>query len=364
MSQDYYEILGVSRSDDQDKIKKAYRKLAMKYHPDRNPEDKVAEDKFKQAAEAYNVLGDQDKRAKYDQFGHSAFQGGASSGFGFSDFSVEDIFSKFGSIFEGGGFGSVFGEDLFGGGTHGGRARRGSHLRYMMEVDLKDAVLGLDKEIEFQNHEYCKKCDGLGGLSKDIAKCDHCGGSGQFTRSQGFFAMSQTCSRCRGSGEVIKTPCKACKGMGKTLENKKIMAKIPGGVDDGTRLRISGEGETGPKGATPGDLYIEINVSEHPTIKRRDNNLYAEKRISYLQALLGTELDVTTFDGKKRITVPKGSSQGQYLRLPGLGVPFLNRNSRGDFMVVIKVDIPKKLNRKEEKLLREIAEVKKEKVSS
>ncbi len=363
MQQDYYDILGVSRSDDQGKIKKAYRKLALKYHPDRNPGDKEAEDKFKQAAEAYNVLGDREKRSKYDRFGHSAFQGGAEGGFSFSDFSVEDIFSKFGSIFEGGGFGSVFGEDLFGGGTYN-RARRGSNLRYMLEIKLQDAVQGSDKEIEFQNHEYCKKCDGRGGLNKDIVRCDHCGGTGQFTRSQGFFAMSQTCSRCRGSGEIIKNPCKTCKGAGKTLESKKIMVKIPAGVDEGTRLRIAGEGEAGPKGATPGDLYIEISISEHPFVKRKGNNLYTEKKISYLQALLGTELDIDTFDGKKRVTVPKGSCHGQCLRLSRLGVPFLNQNSRGDFMVVMKVDMPKKLNKQEERLLREIAKVKKEKISS
>ncbi len=360
--QDYYDILGVSRSSDQDQIKKAYRKLALKYHPDRNPGDKKAMDKFKEAAEAYSVLGDNKKRSQYDRYGHSAFSQGASGGFDVGgDFSVEDIFSRFGSIFEGGGFGSIFGEDIFG--SSRGRQKKGSNLRYMLEIDLEDAVKGANKKIEFQNHEYCKDCDGRGGLAKDIKNCDRCGGTGQITRSQGFFAMSQTCHKCRGSGEVVTKPCKKCKGTGKTLESKKIMVTVPAGVEEGTRLRITGEGEQGPKGAVPGDLYIEISVKPHPSISRKGNNLYTEAKISYLQALLGTELNIDTFDGKKMVTVPKGSQHGQHLRLPALGVPNLRGSSKGDFMVSIKLDIPKKLNKQEAKLLREIADIRKEKVT-
>ena len=356
MERDYYEVLGVSKSASQDKIKKAYRKLAMKYHPDRNQGDKAAEKKFKEAAQAYSILGDTSKRSQYDQFGHRAFNENA--GFGFEGFNVEDIFSRFGSIFDTG-FGSIFGEDIF---SHRSEAKkRGQHLRYMLGIDLEDAVKGAEKQIEFQTHEFCKTCDGLGG--KDVSNCDRCGGSGQITMHQSFFQMSRPCPKCRGEGRIVKKMCSKCSGSGKTLETKKIMVTIPAGVDQGTRLRIKGKGQRGQKGASSGDLFIEISIKAHPFITRNGTDLFSKAKISYLQALLGSQIEVNTFDGKKKVTVPRGINFGTKLKLSKLGVKRLNYNTRGDFIVVVEFEMPKKLGKKEEALLLEIAKIKKDPVS-
>jgi molecular chaperone DnaJ len=360
MSRDYYKILGVERSATSDQIKKSYRKLAMQFHPDKNPGDKAAEDKFKEAAEAYGVLGDSDKRSRYDQFGHAAFQGGG--GFGGGGFeNVEDIFSSFGDIFS----------DFFGmGGMGGGRSRsrtgpqRGADLRYMLEVELDQVITGTDKNLEFDTDEGCNRCSGLGSEpGTQPITCQTCGGRGQVINSQGFFQMATTCPACRGAGQVIKTPCKECRGQGRKSVTKKITVTIPKGVDNGTRLRVAGEGEGGLRNGPPGDLYVEIRVRPHKKYDRQGKDLLNKMSISYTQMLLGTEVEVETFDGKKLLTIPEGSQPGKILRLQGLGVPDIRGGSRGDICLRLDVEFPKKLKKQEEKLLRELAEVRGEKVT-
>ncbi|MEM7646129.1 MAG: molecular chaperone DnaJ [Pseudomonadota bacterium] len=362
MSRDYYEVLGVDRSASEGEIKKAYRKLAMKYHPDKNPGDQAAEDKFKEAAEAYGILGDSDKKAKYDQFGHAAFQnGGGFGGGGFEN--VDDIFSSFGDIFS----------DFFGmGGMGGGRGRsrsrtgprRGADLRYLLEVELDEVIQGTDKNLEFDTEESCNRCSGNGcEPGSEPSVCGTCGGSGQVVNSQGFFSVATTCPSCRGAGQIIKNPCRDCRGKGRKSVNKKITVTIPQGVDNGTRLRVAGEGEGGLRNGPPGDLYVEIRVRNHSTYDRQGRDLLGQTRVSYTQMLLGTEVEVDTFDGKKLLSIPEGSQPGSILRLSGLGVPDLRSGSRGDICLRLEVDFPKKLKKQEEKLLRELAKVRGEKVS-
>lgn len=363
MSRDFYEVLGVERSATQDQIKKAYRKLAMKYHPDKNPGDKAAEDKFKEAAEAYSVLGDSDKKARYDQFGHSAFQGGGPGGFGGQGFeNVEDIFSSFGDIFS----------DFFGMGGMGGRGgrrsrtgpRRGADLRYMLEVDLKDVITGTDKNLEFDTEESCHRCAGKGSEpGSDPATCPTCGGQGQVINSQGFFQVATTCPACRGAGQIIKNPCKECRGKGRKPVTKKITVTIPKGVDNGTRLRVAGEGEGGLRNGPPGDLYVEIRVRQHEKYDRQGRDLLGKLTLSYTQIMLGTEVKVDTLDGKKSITIPEGSQPGRILRMQGLGVPDIRSGTRGDLCLRLEVEFPKKLKKQEEKLLRELAKVRGEEVT-
>ncbi len=362
MSRDYYEILGVDRSSTPDQIKKAYRKLAMQFHPDKNPGDKAAEDKFKEAAEAYGVLGDKDKKAKYDQFGHAAFQGSA-GGNGHPGFhNVDDIFSSFGDIFS----------DFFGmGGMGGGRnsrsrtsPRRGADLRYLLEVELNEVIVGLDKNLEFDTEESCHRCAGQGSEpGSQPVSCHTCGGSGQVVNSQGFFSVATTCPSCRGAGQVIKNPCKECRGQGRKSVSKKITVTIPKGVDNGTRLRVAGEGEGGLRNGPPGDLYVEIRVRPHAQYDRQGRDLLGKLKISYTQMLLGTEVEVDTFDGKKLLNIPEGSQPGRILRMQGLGVPDLRGGSRGDLCLRLEVEFPKKLKKQEEKLLRQLAEVRGEKVT-
>ncbi|KYG70085.1 molecular chaperone DnaJ [Bdellovibrio bacteriovorus] len=349
---DYYEILGVAREADQDTIKKAYRKLAMQFHPDKNPGNKEAEDKFKEAAGAYEVLSDPDKRAKYDRFGHDAFTGRGGGGAGFTD--VEDIFSHFGDIFG----------DFFGGGMGGQQRqrrdrnspRRGSDLRYVTEVTLKDVITGLEKEIEFDTDKNCDECKGTGAeKGSQVTTCTMCGGSGQVVRSQGFFAMASTCPQCQGQGTTIKNPCKSCKGKGRVAEHRKIRLNIPAGVDTGTRLRVATEGEGGYMGGPPGDLYVEIRVKPHNHFERRGDDLVAELSVPYVQMLLGAEIEVPTVTSKATVEVPKGSHPGDTVKLQGEGLPSLRGNRRGDIYFHINVQLPDKLNKDEEKLLREIA---------
>ena len=354
MALDYYKVLGVERSASADQIKKAYRKLAMQYHPDKNPGDKAAEDKFKEAAEAYGVLGDPDKKAKYDQFGHAAFQGGA-GGFGGQGFeNVDDIFSSFGDIFS----------DFFGmGGMGGGRSRRsangprrGADLRYLLEVELGEVISGTEKTLDFETEENCDRCQGQGAEpGSSPTNCATCGGNGQVINSQGFFSVATTCPACRGAGRTIKNPCTSCRGRGRKPVSKKITVTIPKGVDNGTRLRVAGEGEGGFLGGPSGDLYVEIRVKEDNRFERQGDDLYGSLEISYVQALLGAEVDVDTMDGKKKVTVPSGTSQGQILKMKSLGVPNIRGGQRGDLCWGIKIQIPKKLTKDEEKMLREIA---------
>ncbi len=351
MSQrDYYEILGVAKSADQDTIKKAYRKLAMQYHPDKNPDNPEAEDKFKEAASAYEVLSDPEKRARYDQFGHAAFQGGG-GGRGFQN--MEDIFGSFGDIFE----------DFFGGGgsrrqsRRRNEPRRGADLRYVTEIFLKDVIEGIEKEIEFDTDESCKTCSGSGAeKGSQPMTCGTCGGAGQVVRQQGFFTMATSCPTCHGEGTVIKNPCKTCRGKGRTKAHRKIQIKIPPGVDTGTRLRVSGEGEGGFLGGPSGDLYVEIRVRDHDLFERRDDDLVSLLEVDYLQLILGAEIDVPTVMGKEKLQIERGTQPGDTVKLTGHGLPSLRGSRRGDIYYQIKVDIPEKISKDEERLLRELAE--------
>ncbi len=359
MKRDYYEILGVTKEADADTIKKAYRKMAMQYHPDKNPDDKESEDKFKEAARAYEVLSNKDQRARYDRFGHQGVDG-ASGGRGGPHFQdVGDIFETFGDI-----FGDFFGQGQ-GGGTRqrgaggGARAARGADLRYVMEIELKDVVTGIEKPIEFTCEDNCKTCEGSGAeKGSAVETCATCGGRGQVVRSQGFFSMATTCPQCRGQGSVIKSPCKSCKGRGRISVDRKLLVKVPPGVDNGTQLRLTGEGESGVRGGPAGDLYVELRVQHDRRYERDGEDLYCELEISYLQALLGGEVEIEALRGKKTLTIPKSCQFGQQLKMHGEGLPSLRGSRVGDLIYVLKILMPKKLSKDEEKLLRQIAESK------
>ena len=356
---DYYEILGVERSADADTIKKAYRKLAMQYHPDKNPGNKEAEEKFKEAASAYEVLSSPDKRAKYDRFGHQAF---AQGGRGFQD--ADDIFSSFSDIFG----------DLFGGGGMGGQTRgrrsshgpaRGSDLRYICEIQLKEVISGIERDIEFDTDESCGECSGSGAAKGSQADtCSTCRGGGQVVSQQGFFTVATTCPNCQGSGKIIRTPCPKCKGKGRTRVSRKIRVNVPAGVDNGTQLRVTGEGEGGHRGGPAGDLYVEIRVSEDERFQRHGLDLLGSLRISYIQALLGTDIETETIDGKETVTVPHGTNTGDRIRLEKKGVPSIRGGGRGSLYFEVEVEVPSKLTKEEEKLLRQIAELRGETVSA
>ncbi|MGE3681871.1 MAG: molecular chaperone DnaJ [Bdellovibrionales bacterium] len=351
MKRDYYEILGVSRDADGETIKRAYRKMAMQYHPDKNPGNKEAEEKFKEAARAYEVLSDSNKRARYDRFGHQGVEGPAGGGGGPHFQDVGDIFEAFGDI-----FGDFFG-GARGSGQRRGGPRRGADLRYVLEIDLKDVLEGVQKPITFQCEEDCKSCQGSGaepGTAPEV--CPTCGGRGQVVRTQGFFSMATTCGQCRGTGTVIKTPCRTCHGQARVAVERKLLITVPAGVDTGTQLRLAGEGESGNRGATPGDLYVEIRVKSDPRFERQGPNLYGELEISYLQAILGGEVEVETLRGKKTLKIPRGCEFGQELKLSGEGLPSLRGPRVGDLIYLAKIRIPKKISKEEEKLLRQIAD--------
>ncbi|MEW6140012.1 MAG: molecular chaperone DnaJ [Thermodesulfobacteriota bacterium] len=344
---DYYEVLEVQKTSSQEEIKKAYRKLAMKYHPDRNKGDKAAEEKFKEAAEAYEVLSDPEKRQLYDRFGHAGLQ---QTGFtGFRDF--DDIFSSFGDIFE-----EFFG---FGAGrSRRARARRGADLRHDITIDFLDAVFGKEMEIEVSRHEICRDCEGMGTAGGvQPAVCPTCGGRGQVTRSQGFFSISTTCPTCQGSGTVITDPCGSCRGVGRVLITKKLMLRIPPGVETGSKLRLQNEGEPGDHGAPPGDLYVFIHVNPHETFRRQGDDVIVAVPITYSTAALGGEVEIPTLEGQEKLEIPRGTQSGQDFRLQGMGVPHLRGRGRGDLIVVVYVQIPTKLGKEEEALLRQLAEL-------
>ena len=358
-------FLGVSRQAESSEIKKAYRSMALKYHPDRNPDDKSAEEKFKKAAEAYGVLSNSEKRSQYDQFGHAAFQQANSQYSGAAN--LNDIFSNFGDIFE----------DFFGG--VGGRSsrqrsrlRQGADLRYTLEITIEDVINGLEKSIKFDCEENCSTCKGSGADPKHgLEICQKCNGTGQVIRSQGFFSMASTCANCRGQGQRVKYPCHSCGGQGRSIKSKKVQVKVPKGVASGLKLRYEGEGEGGYNNGPHGDLYVEIHVLDHEEFERKEDDLYGEVYISYLQAILGADVQVDTFDGRKKLKIPSGTQPGQLLRLSGLGIPhldlksrsFIKTKGRGDLFFIVCVDLPKKPKKQEEKLLREIAQIKKEDVS-
>ncbi|HEY8271290.1 MAG TPA: molecular chaperone DnaJ [Pseudobdellovibrionaceae bacterium] len=347
---DCYEILGVARDADADTIKKAYRKLAMQFHPDKNPGNPAAEEKFKEAAGAYEILSDAQKRAQYDRFGHAAFSGG---GRGQQD--VNDIFANFGDI-----FGDFFG----GGGQQRSRRsrhepRRGADLRYLTEISLKDVLNGLEKDIEFDTDKSCDECHGTGAEKGSApVTCPTCHGSGQVVRSQGFFSVASTCPTCRGEGSTIKNPCKACKGKGRVSEHRKILINIPPGVDTGTRLRVGNEGEGGFNGGPAGDLYIEIRVKDHPRFEREGEDLHSTVSVPYLQLLLGAEIKVETLSEPAILDIPKGTANGKTLKLAGQGLPSLRGQRRGDLYCTLEVEFPEKISKEEEKILRELAKLK------
>lgn len=341
---DYYEVLGVARTADEAELKKAYRRLAMKYHPDRNPDDKDAEEKFKEANEAYEVLSDAQKRAAYNQYGHAgvdpSMAGGQGRG-GNANFS--DI------------FGDVF-SDFFSNGRGGGRggAQRGSDLRYTLELDLEEAVRGTTVTIRVPTLVECQTCEGTGAKKGSTpTTCNTCGGVGQVRMQQGFFSVQQTCPRCHGSGKIISDPCPSCHGQGRVEEHKTLSVKVPAGVDTGDRIRLSGEGEAGTQGGPSGDLYVVVNVREHAIFQRDGRNLYCDVPISFADAALGGELEVPTLDGRVKLKIPEGTQSGKMFRLRGKGVTSVRGGAPGDLMCRVMVETPVNLSHEQRKLLEE-----------
>jgi len=347
---DYYEVLGVQRNVYEEKVKRAYRKLAVKFHPDKNPDDPHAEEKFKEIGEAYDVLMDPDKRAAYDRFGHAAFAQGTAARGGF-----HDPFDIFREVFGGAG-GGIF-ETFFGGvGTRGEDRQRGSDLRYDMQIKLEEAAFGVEKEIEIQKLDTCDKCQGSGAEpgSRTI-NCPACGGRGQVISSRGFFQVSQTCPRCRGAGQIIEKPCRQCQGDGRMEKMSRIMLKIPAGIADGSRLRSSRNGEAGTRGGPHGDLYVVIHIKEHKIFQREDDNLYCEVPIPFSSAALGGEVDVPTLEGKAHLKVPAGTQSGQIFKLRGKGIVNVNGRERGDLLARLIVEVPTRLNAEQRQKLEEFA---------
>ena len=340
---DYYEVLGVARDASEDEIKKAYRKLAMKYHPDHNPGDKDAEQKFKEAAEAYDVLRDADKRARYDRFGHAGVQGGA-GGFG----STDDIFAHFSDI-----FGDLFGFSGAAAG-HGPRPMAGADLRYNLEITFEQAATGTEIPLKLPRHDECPDCKGSGAAPGTRPEtCPHCHGTGQVRRTQGFFQMAMPCPSCQGPGQFIAKPCPRCKGHGVVENIREIMVRIPAGVDTGTRLRVRGEGEAGVHGGPPGDLYVVLEVAPSKRYERQGQDLIYTCEISFVQAALGHKLEVPGLNGPLPLVIPKGIQSGTPLYIRGEGMPYPGRKQRGNLVVLVKVLTPTKLTERQEELLRE-----------
>ena len=354
---DFYDVLGVQKNASPEELKSAYRKLAVKYHPDKNPGDKSAEDKFKEASEAYGILSDQEKKQNYDNFGHAAFeggggrQGGGFSGFGGTDFS--DIFEDFFGDFGGGGRSN----------SRRNSSNRGSDLRYDLSISLEEAFEGKKQDIKFSTTEKCNTCKGNGsrpGSSPD--RCSTCGGNGKVRSNQGFFTVQQTCPQCAGSGEEITDPCTNCNGLGSKQTSKKLSVTIPKGVDDGTRIRLAGKGEAGTKGGTSGDLYLFINVHSHDLFKRSDENLFFEFPISIADAALGTTIEIPTIDGgRAKIKIPDGTQSGKQFRLKGKGMPYIRGSGNGDLYVQINTEVPISLNKAQKELLEKFREIENEK---
>jgi molecular chaperone DnaJ len=346
---DYYEVLGVAKDASPDQIKKAYKKAAITNHPDRNPGDEAAVVRFKEAAEAFDVLGDANKRGRYDRFGHAGVSGNG-GGPQFSD--ISDVFDAFGDL-----FGDSFGE-MFGGRARGGRAQRGSHLRSSISIDLLEAARGCTRTLEIRRHVSCETCHGSGAKPGTKPQtCDYCGGRGRVVHSQGFFRVQTTCPGCQGSGRVIRDRCPDCSGSGLQLFPAKLEVKVPSGVDNGMQLCLRGEGEAGPGGGPAGDLYVDIHVKPHPFFERHERNLSCRVPVSFTQATLGTEVEIPLLDGRQKLTIPKGTQPGELLKLSGLGMPDPHGGRRGDLYVEVQVEVPKHLSDHQEKILRELAEL-------
>ncbi len=354
---DYYDVLGVNKDASADQIKSAYRKLAIKYHPDKNSGDKGAEEKFKEASEAYHILSNSERKQNYDNFGHAAFEngGGGKSGFGNFDFSnsFSDIFEDF--------FGEGFGGERRG--RRGRRSNRGSDLRYDLSISLAEAYNGKKQDIKFSTSEKCDTCKGSGSKpGHNPGSCSMCGGHGQVRSSQGFFTVQQTCPQCGGAGEEITHPCSSCNGQGKKQASKRISVTIPKGVDDGTRIRLTGKGEAGSKGGNNGDLYLFVNVHSHDLFKRSEENLFFECPISIADAALGSSIEIPTIDGgKAKIKIPAGTQSGKQFRLRGKGMPYMRASDYGDLYVQVNTEVPISLNREQKELLEKFREIENEK---
>ena len=353
---DYYEVLGVDKSASSDQIKSAYRKQAVKYHPDKNKGDKGAEDKFKEASEAYHVLSNSERKQNYDNFGHAAFENGGGGRGGFSNF---DFSNHFSDIFE-----DFFGEGFSGGGRRSRRSNnRGSDLRYDLSISLEEAYTGKKQDIKFSTSDKCETCSGSGSKpGHDVGSCSMCGGQGQVRSSQGFFTVQQTCPQCSGSGEMITNPCGSCGGQGKKQASKRLSVTIPKGVDDGTRIRLAGKGEAGSRGASNGDLYLFINVYSHDLFKRSEENLFFECPISIADAALGSSMEIPTIDGgKAKIKIPSGTQSGKQFRLKGKGMPLMRGSGAGDLYVQVNTEVPVSLNKEQKELLEKFREIENEK---
>ena len=350
MAQDFYELLGIAKGASTDEIRSAFRKLALKYHPDRNPGDKEAERKFKEISEAYDVLSDDQKRKLYDQYGHEGLKGQARRDY--QNASVQDIFEAFGDIFGGGD--SIFG-DFFGVGRGGRRpARRGASLRVELEIDFKEAALGVKRTIELARAEPCEACKGSGAKAgTGRATCRPCGGRGVVARNAGFFMMQSACPACGGAGTKIESPCGTCRGEGVQRRQREIEITIPAGIDNATRMRVAGQGEGAPEGGAPGDLYVDVYVREHEFFSREGNDILCEVPIPYATAAMGGEIEVPTLAGKAALKIPRGTASGTSLRLKGQGVTGVDGRGRGDQRVRVTVQVPTKLTKRQEELLQE-----------
>lgn len=351
-TRDYYEILGISRTASDQEIKSAYRKLALKYHPDRNQGSKSAEEKFKEAAEAYAVLADAQKRSMYDRFGHAGVNAGAGAGAGFDP----SVFTGFEDIL--GGLGDIFGfGDLFGGGRRRGGPQRGADLRYDLEISFDESARGVETSIQIPRAELCGTCSGTGAAKgSGPTTCPTCHGRGQLRYQQGFFTVARTCGQCRGTGQIIANPCETCHGAGRINKERKITVKIPAGIATGQRLRLAGEGEHGAAGGPPGDLYVVIQVQEHAFFRRDGNDLYCEIPVNFTTLALGGEIIVPTVDGStEKVTVPAGTEPGATFRLRGKGMPDVTGRGRGDTLVTLAVSVPRKLSKEQRHLLEQLA---------
>jgi molecular chaperone DnaJ len=346
---DYYEVLGVGRNANDGELKSAYRKLAMQYHPDRNPGDKVAEEKFKEAAEAYAVLADTSKRAAYDRFGHAGVSAAAGAGAGGFD---PETFGDFADI-----LGNMFGfGDLFGGARRRGGPQRGADLRYDLEISFLESANGAEPTIQIPRQETCETCHGSGAAPGTTpTTCSMCRGQGQVRRQQGFFTIAVTCPQCRGVGRMVSKPCQTCHGAGRVTQERKIKVKIPAGISDGQQLRLQGEGESGSAGGPSGHLYVVIHVQPHEFFRREGNHLFCEVPVNFTTLALGGEIVVPTLDGTERMKVPDGTQTGTTLRLRGKGMPDVNGRGRGDLLVTVQVQTPKKLSREQRHLLEQLA---------